>query len=126
MDPLRRGNYDSGQDYVLEYGELRFTFNERDFSERVEQAARQGRVIHVDHFGNATTNIPVDVLGPRPQATIHINRRSIGKLKKTYWDVAPGKPLALIGSSGLLEIAVRDGSAKEELKVRVGDAVALR
>ncbi len=39
MDPMRRGNYDSGQDYVLEYGELRFTFNERDFSERVEQAA---------------------------------------------------------------------------------------
>ena len=38
MDQLRRGNYDSGQDYVLEYGELRFTFNERDFSERVEQA----------------------------------------------------------------------------------------
>jgi hypothetical protein len=41
MDPLRRGNYDSGQDYVLEYGELRFTFNERDFAERVEQAARK-------------------------------------------------------------------------------------
>ena len=39
MDPMRRGNYDSGQDYVLEYGELRFTFNERDFTERVEQAA---------------------------------------------------------------------------------------
>ena len=41
MDSIRRGNYDSGQDYVLEYGELRFTFNERDFSERVEQAARK-------------------------------------------------------------------------------------
>src|SRR4051794_20126932 len=41
MDPntTRRGNYESGSDYVLEYGELRFTFNERDFSERVEQAA---------------------------------------------------------------------------------------
>jgi hypothetical protein len=35
----RRGNYNSGDDYVLEYGELRFTFNERDFAERVEQAA---------------------------------------------------------------------------------------
>ena len=41
MDLTRRGNYDSGQDYVLEYGELRFTFNERDFAERVEQAARK-------------------------------------------------------------------------------------
>jgi hypothetical protein len=35
----RRGNYDSGEDFVLEYGELRFTFNEEDFSERCEQAA---------------------------------------------------------------------------------------
>ena len=35
----RRGNYDSGSDYVLEYGELRFSFNEEDFAQRVEQAA---------------------------------------------------------------------------------------
>lgn len=38
LDTTRRGNYESGSDYVLEYGELRFTFNERDFTERVEQA----------------------------------------------------------------------------------------
>jgi hypothetical protein len=35
----RRGNYESGSDYVLEYGELRFSFNENDFAQRVEQAA---------------------------------------------------------------------------------------
>src|SRR3954462_15802371 len=46
MDLIRRGNYDSGQDYVLEYGELRFTFNERDFSERVEQSARKLGFLH--------------------------------------------------------------------------------
>jgi len=39
MDKTRRGNYDSGEDFVLEYGELRFTFNEADFAERCEQAA---------------------------------------------------------------------------------------
>jgi hypothetical protein len=39
MDTARRGNYNSGEDFVLEYGELRFTFNERDFTERCEQAA---------------------------------------------------------------------------------------
>ncbi len=37
----RRGNYNSGEDFVLEYGELRFTFNEQDFSQRCEQAALQ-------------------------------------------------------------------------------------
>ena len=35
----RRGNYESGSDYVLEYGELRFSFHEDDFAQRVEQAA---------------------------------------------------------------------------------------
>ena len=39
METSRRGNYNSGEDFVLEYGELRFTFNERDFAERCEQAA---------------------------------------------------------------------------------------
>jgi hypothetical protein len=39
MQRTRRGNYDSGQDFVLEYGPLRFTFNEQDFTERCEQAA---------------------------------------------------------------------------------------
>src|SRR6201993_2092798 len=37
----RRGNYPSGDHFVLEYGDLRFTFNERDFRERCEQAARR-------------------------------------------------------------------------------------
>src|SRR3954452_21435722 len=41
MNDARRGNYDSGEDCVLEYGELRFTFNERDFRERCEQAANK-------------------------------------------------------------------------------------
>jgi hypothetical protein len=47
MDTARRGNYESGSDYVLEYGELKFTFNERDFTERVEQAAM--KLGFVDH-----------------------------------------------------------------------------
>ena len=42
MDNItRRGNYDSGEDFVLEYGELRFTYSEQDVSERCERAARK-------------------------------------------------------------------------------------
>src|SRR3974390_2309136 len=41
----QRGNYSSGEDFVLEYGDLRFTFNERDFRERCEQSARRLGVI---------------------------------------------------------------------------------
>jgi hypothetical protein len=45
MNTARRGNYNSGEDFVLEYGELRFTFNERDFRERCEQAALRLRFV---------------------------------------------------------------------------------
>ena len=86
----------------------------------------RGHVIHIDHFGNATTNIRHDALADAREINVKVNRRKIGKLKRTYWDVAPGKPLALIGSSGLLEIAVRDGSASDDLNIRVGDSVMLR
>jgi S-adenosylmethionine hydrolase len=82
-----------------------------------------GRVIHIDHFGNATTNVLHDVIREQPVKQVAVKGRKVGKIRRTYWDVAPGKPLALIGSSGLLEIAIRDGSAAAELKIRVGDEV---
>lgn len=84
------------------------------------------RVIHIDQFGNATTNIGDKALAAFSNRIIRIRNRSVGKLRRTYWDVPPGKPLALIGSSGLLEIAVRDGSAAELLKVKVGDEVTIK
>jgi hypothetical protein len=76
----RRGNYESGEDYVLEYGELRFTFNEEDFRQRVEQAAVKLDFIEhgltedeLDDLVNLTVNgeirEPVSPLGD------HVNTR---------------------------------------------------
>ena len=87
---------------------------------------RRGQVIHIDHFGNATTNVPYDVVRAIPMRIVHVKGRSVGRLRRTYSDVTPGDPLALIGSSGLLEIAVRDGSAARSLRLHVGDEVVLR
>lgn len=83
------------------------------------------RIIHIDVFGNATTNMDHQAIQSRPKTQATVHGCSLGRLRRTYWDVAPGKPLALIGSSGLLEIAVRDGSAAELLNLRVGDEVVL-
>jgi S-adenosylmethionine hydrolase len=88
--------------------------------------ATRGRVIHIDHFGNATTNIRQEVVRDRIALNVCVGRKALGKVRRTYWDVAPGRPLALIGSSGLLEIAVRDGSARENLALNVGDEIVLR
>lgn len=85
----------------------------------------RGQVIHVDAFGNATTNIGGELLRGIELKSVRVHGKKLGRLKRTYWDVAPGKPLALVGSSGLLEIAVRDGDAARQLKLKVGDEVCL-
>ncbi len=78
MDPTRRGTYDSGEDFVLEYGELRFTFNERDFTERVEQAgAKLGFVAPplADDEREDLVNLAVNGEVPEPHSELgqHVN-----------------------------------------------------
>ena len=78
MDSTRRGNYDSGQDYVLEYGDLRFTFNERDFSERVEQAALKlsfvdGRLEHTELEDLVNLTVNGEVADPASGLGEHVN-----------------------------------------------------
>jgi hypothetical protein len=46
-------------------------------------------------------------------------------LVRTYGDVAPGAPLALVGSSGLVELAVRNGSAALRFGMARGQGVVL-
>ena len=53
-----------------------------------DPADTRGTVIHIDHFGNATTNIRQDALRQK-QVSVRLNRRAIGKVRRTYWDVAP-------------------------------------
>jgi S-adenosyl-L-methionine hydrolase (adenosine-forming) len=86
-----------------------------------DAAAGRGEIIHFDHYGNATTNVPVEVLSPG--AVVRVKRKWLGVVRRTYGDAAAGEALALIGSSGLLELAVRNGSAREKLKLRIGDVV---
>jgi S-adenosyl-L-methionine hydrolase (adenosine-forming) len=87
-----------------------------------------GQIIHIDQFGNATSNISARMLPAESKLQVQLRGKRVRplRLKRTYWDVAPGKPLALIGSSGLLEIAVRDGSAARELKLAVGDLINIK
>ncbi len=67
-----------------------------------------GAVVHVDRFGNLVTNIPETWAAA---GRVVVGGRELGAIRQTYAEVAPGELLALIGSAGLLEISVRDGSA---------------
>lgn len=89
-----------------------------------------GNVIHNDHFGNAITNISKQAFHEAVQEkafTIEMRRRmyNIRKINKAYNSVPPGDVVALFNSSGLLELAIREGSALQLLGLKVGDVIKI-
>ncbi len=80
-----------------------------------------GEVVLSDRFGNLVTNIPEAWIPSH--AHVAVREHTVGPVLQTYADVASGDVLALIGSTGHLEISVRDGSAAERLEVGRGVAV---
>ncbi len=86
----------------------------------------RGRVLHVDRFGNCITSIhrrDLAPLGELPALMLHAGARELRGGSRTYAEVRPGQPLFLLGSSGFLEVAVREGSAARRLDVRSGQEV---
>ncbi|MBI3864146.1 MAG: SAM-dependent chlorinase/fluorinase [Planctomycetia bacterium] len=81
-----------------------------------------GRVEFADSFGNLVTNIAATDL-PGTVAWITLGGHKINGLSRCYADVASGTVLALIGSSGRLEMAINGGSAANELNVVPGAEV---
>ncbi|GBD04739.1 5'-fluoro-5'-deoxy-adenosine synthase [bacterium HR20] len=72
-------------------------------------------VLHVDRFGNLVTNVEAPRWGIAPGGKWYC---CIGDCElpilRTYGEQEPGQALAYIGSSGFIEIAVRNGSAAEQ------------
>jgi hypothetical protein len=89
---------------------------------RVDERGRlEGEVIVIDRFGNAITNLP----GPPAGAHVVFGTCDLPVLR-TFADVLPDQPLAFTGSSGLVEIAVRGGSAARRFALARGAKVVLR
>ena len=87
---------------------------------RRDDGAIEGSIITIDRFGNLVTNLVA-----RHGGTIEIMGHTI-EMRRTYADVGVGECVALVGSSGLVELAVREGSARDVLRIQRGDAVVLR
>ena len=93
---------------------------------RTPEPARQadgslvGEVIAVDHFGNAITNL----IGLRG-GMLEVGS-AVVTLRRTYADVKAGEPVAVVGSTGFIEIAIRDGDAARTLQLSRGTPVTLR
>jgi len=90
-------------------------------------AGLRGQIIYVDHFGNLTTNITDVALAafPRSDLSITIAGARLCGVAVSYGAVSRGQAVAVVNSWGLLEIAVRDGSASAVLGARAGDPVTV-
>lgn len=84
---------------------------------RLADGRIRGEIIAVDRFGNAITNI----LGIR-SGVLEVDGAALA-LKRTYAEVDPGEPVAVVGSSGFIEVAVRNGSAAERFGLARGATV---
>ena len=79
-----------------------------------------GQVIAIDRFGNAVTNL----LGNRG-TTVVVSGQEL-RLARTYSDLDAGEAGALVGSTGLVEVVVREGRASDLLSLARGSPVSLR
>jgi S-adenosylmethionine hydrolase len=88
-----------------------------------------GRVLFADAFGNLVTNISRGEFESWIEGhPFQIRGKSwrTDRLQETYQDVRPGRPLALFGSAGFLEIAVNRGNAQLKLGLRPGDSISIK
>jgi len=120
-----------------------------------EEGCIRGSVLYIDHFGNAITSIgrlvwegsllhldpvfvtgavfvtgPISVIGETRtinarRVRVSVAGRDLGHVALTYGEVAVGAPLALVGSEGMLEIAVNQGNGARALGLSVGDPVEI-
>lgn len=87
----------------------------------------QAKVVYIDSFGNLVTNLKAAGLElPLSRWHVDVRETHIEEINRTFSDVIKGAPLAYIGSSGYLEIALRLGNAHHALRVDIGEHVTLK
>ena len=83
-----------------------------------------GEILYADRYGNLVTNLAAAEIDGRARARVELCGASI-PVRATYGDVAPGELVALVNSYACVEIAVRDGSARERLGADAGTRVVM-
>jgi len=89
---------------------------------RAQDDVLVGHILHIDNFGNLITNIRSEDL-PKQAITVEVGGHSVSGLSRTY-EEGDGL-LALIGSSGYLEISLKRGNASTFLDAEVGGEVKI-
>lgn len=90
-------------------------------------AGWRGEIIHIDHFGNAASNIRIEHLGEalrqKEEIIVRLRGKEIRGLVNTFGERSPGEVVALMGSTGNLIVSVVNGNAASHLGIQVGDGI---
>jgi len=90
----------------------------------------EGEIIYIDHFGNATTNISLELIEKTYSSTdtieISAGKEKINGLVTGYYQVSLGQSGAILNSWNQLEIFCRENSAEKKLTLKLGQLVTLK
>ena len=94
----------------------------------IENNTITGSVIHIDSYQNAITNISRELFdrvgnGRTYEIFVQSKHYRLERINRLYNETDPGDLLAIFNSSGLLEIAIRDGNAAGLLKLNTNSTI---
>jgi S-adenosylmethionine hydrolase len=109
---------------VTSVGHLVWSGDELSFEPAFQEAGVTGQM----RFTGKSQEAPPQAAGffTAADAVVAVAGQEIAGVHRTYAEVERGEILALVGSGGHLEIAVREGSAAQRMGLRPGDKVVLR
>lgn len=98
-------------------------FKQRDYPLAMADIARESyEIIYIDHFGNLVTGICADDFSA--DNIVKLNGQVV-VYARTFSSVPKGECFWYKNASGLIEIAVSQGDARQRLKAGVGDVISL-
>ena len=95
---------------------------------KVTRGTLKGKVVRIDRFGNLITNISRNVFNAFTKGKgfiIRVTYLPLNGIARAYHGGKDGELMALFGSSGWLEISVKNWSARDLLKAGKGEEVAV-
>ena len=112
---------------VADFGDLiyslfTFPFSRPQIKQIKGEGVLTGHVIHIDHFGNLITNFRRQDL-PRGKLFIEVAGHIIDGVSESYAEA--DELLAIIGSSGNLEVSLKNGSAARLIQAKIGSEVSI-
>ena len=95
---------------------------------QVSENTIEGRIIHIDRFGNCITNFTPEQLRSCDVSTsfrIVVKEREISSFHSCFADAEPNEIFCTMGSAGFVEICARNASAAELLRIQRGQKLLL-